>query len=137
MKWNGIELHVGDKVRLTDKRPFYWNQWGKMDMYLGQVVTIKAKYLDEEKFIVERDYGDDCGGWVFRVDDIDSIVSNTVSDIDSLLIDCEFIKPEHTAVIKIGNLEINLTDKTFTKRQIKNMKEMLGWDVTNLKEEKE
>lgn len=24
MKWNGIELYVGDKVRLTDKRPFYW-----------------------------------------------------------------------------------------------------------------
>ena len=49
----------------------------------------------------------------------------------------ELTPPGTTAKIKIGNLEINLMDKTFTDEQIKNMKEMLGWEVTNLKEEKE
>ena len=40
--------------------------------------------------------------------------------------------PKYSAKISIGNWEINLTDKTFTEEQIKNMKEMLGWEVENL-----
>ena len=145
MEWNGIELHAGDKVRLTDKRPFYWNQWGKMDMYLGRVVTIKSRCLDEEKFIIEEDYGDDFGGWVFRVDDIVEVcMSDNTNRSNELGLTqyfeykgSELTPPGTTAKIKIGNLEINLMDKTFTDEQIKNMKKMLGWDVINLKEEKE
>lgn len=40
--------------------------------------------------------------------------------------------PKYTARISIGDWEINLTDKTFTEEQIKNMREMLGWEVKNL-----
>lgn len=40
--------------------------------------------------------------------------------------------PKYSAKISIGDWEINLTDKTFTEEQIKNMKEMLGWEVKNL-----
>lgn len=40
--------------------------------------------------------------------------------------------PKYSARISIGSLQINLTDKTFTEEQIKNMKEMLGWEVENL-----
>lgn len=40
--------------------------------------------------------------------------------------------PKYSARISIGNFQINLTDKTFTEKQIKNMKEMLGWEVENL-----
>ena len=107
-------------------------------MYLGQIVTIKA--LDEETFIVEKDYDDDIGGWILRIDDIvgsDSFVVNS-SNVDYFKYKgSELTPPGTTAKIKIGNLEINLMDKTFTDEQIKNMKEMLGWEVTNLKEEKE
>lgn len=39
--------------------------------------------------------------------------------------------PKYSARIKIGSWEINLMDKTFTDEQIKNMKEMLGWEVEN------
>lgn len=39
--------------------------------------------------------------------------------------------PKYSARIKIGSWEINLIDKTFTDEQIKNMKEMLGWEVEN------
>lgn len=43
------------------------------------------------------------------------------------------IQPEkYSAVIQIGNWYIQLTDKTFTKRQIKNMKKYFGWEVKNL-----
>lgn len=40
--------------------------------------------------------------------------------------------PKYSARISIGSLQINLTGKTFTEEQIKNMKEMLGWEVKNL-----
>lgn len=40
--------------------------------------------------------------------------------------------PKYSARISIGNFQINLTDKTFTEEQIKNMKEILGWEVKNL-----
>lgn len=40
--------------------------------------------------------------------------------------------PKYSARISIGSLQINITDKTFTEEQIKNMKEMLGWEVENL-----
>lgn len=40
--------------------------------------------------------------------------------------------PKYSARISIGSLQINLTDKTFTEEQIKNMKEILGWEVENL-----
>ena len=39
---------------------------------------------------------------------------------------------KYSAVIQIGNWYIQLTDKTFTKRQIKNMKKYFGWEVENL-----
>ena len=45
---------------------------------------------------------------------------------------CTIALPKYSARISIGNLQINLTDKTFTEEQIKNMKEMLGWEVENL-----
>ena len=40
--------------------------------------------------------------------------------------------PKYTAKIEIGNFVIQLQNKTFTDEQIKNMKEMLGLEVTNL-----
>ena len=45
---------------------------------------------------------------------------------------CTIELPKYSARISIGNFQINLTDKTFTEEQIKNMKEMLGWEVKNL-----
>ena len=46
--------------------------------------------------------------------------------------ECSLKLPEYTAKIEIGNWTIQLTNKTFTDEQIKNMREMLGWEVTNL-----
>ena len=45
---------------------------------------------------------------------------------------CTIALPKYSARISIGSLQIDLTDKTFTEEQIKNMKEMLGWEVKNL-----
>ena len=45
------------------------------------------------------------------------------------------IQPEkYSAVIEIGNWHIQLSNKTFTKRQIKHMKKYFGWEVRNIDE---
>lgn len=44
----------------------------------------------------------------------------------------KIVLPKYSARISIGSFQINLTGKTFTEEQIKNMKEMLGWEVENL-----
>ena len=47
----------------------------------------------------------------------------------------KLIQPEkYSAVIEIGDLHIQLTNKTFTKRQIKHMKKYFGWEVRNIDE---
>lgn len=46
--------------------------------------------------------------------------------------DAKIALPKYSARISIGSLQMNITDKTFTEEQIKNMKEMLGWEVENL-----
>ena len=43
-------------------------------------------------------------------------------------------EPKYSAVIEIGNWHIQLTNKTFTKRQIKHMKKYFGWEVRNIDE---
>lgn len=54
-------------------------------------------------------------------------------NFDNLPLEVGTIKlPKYSAKISIGSLQINLTGKTFTEEQIKNMKEMLGWEVENL-----
>ena len=40
--------------------------------------------------------------------------------------------PKYTAKIEIGNFVIQLQNKTFTEKQIKNMREAFGWEVSNL-----
>ena len=43
-------------------------------------------------------------------------------------------EPKYSAVIEIGDLHIQLTNKTFTKRQIRHMKKYFGWEVRNIDE---
>ena len=39
-----MDIKVGDKVRVKryEKRPWYWNSFGKMDYLMGKVVTVKS-----------------------------------------------------------------------------------------------
>lgn len=45
-KYKGVTYKVGDKVLLVNKRPHKWNDDGKMDKYLGKVVTISDIQVD-------------------------------------------------------------------------------------------
>lgn len=140
MKWNDIELKVGDRVAIVGKRGIKWNTEGKMDRYCNRVVTISNIYDNISSFTIKQDADDTERIWFFKVGDVAAIVpkptitEEPIHKLSSTVCsqDCSIKQTKFTSKIKIGSWEINLIDKTFTEEQIKNMKEMLGWDVENL-----
>lgn len=69
VKYNGVTYRVGDKVLLVNKRPYAWNVGGKMDKYLGKVVTI-SEICNDVNFEIEEDDKKNVFNWVFRFSDI-------------------------------------------------------------------
>ena len=65
------KFKVGDKVRVKvySERPYSWNSDGKMDKWMGKVVTIKRYRTFENDYVIEEDQL-----WFFEEDDFDSIV---------------------------------------------------------------
>ena len=123
-----------------------------MDRYIGRVVTISKIHQNNgiEWFEIVQDINDNETTWLFGTDDIQEVVSiplhedqtatcnlnaSAISSLDYISTG-QIIYPESTAILKIGNLEINIIDKTFTKKQIKNWKKYFGVEVINLKSDK-
>lgn len=78
-KYKGVTYRVGDKVKLVNKRPYYWNQQRKMDKYLGKVVTI-SEILTNTAFEIKEDNPEENGAgfkWTFFREDIVKKVSGT------------------------------------------------------------
>ena len=123
-----------------------------MDRYIGRIVTISKISSEDggDQFQIIQDLGDSENNWIFGIEDIQEVVSIPLSEdqtatcnlnasaISSLdyISTAQIIYPESTAILKIGNLEINVRDKTFTKKQIKNWKKYFGVEVINLKSNK-
>lgn len=152
MKFNGIELKPGCLVKLNNERGACWNWAGKMDRYIGRIVTI-SKISPEDGidwFQIIQDLGDNETAWLFGIDDIQEVVSiplledqTTTCNLDATAISsldyistAQIIYPESTAILKIGNFQISIRDKTFTKKQIKNWKKCFGVEVINFKNDK-
>lgn len=68
-----MRYKVGDRVRITtDKsKSIRWNKRGKMDKWLGKVMTIR--YVDENYYSMEEDYNEYSGGWFWYEDMIDGL----------------------------------------------------------------
>jgi hypothetical protein len=49
-----MRLYVGQKVRVKkyDERPFRWNAGGKMDVFMGHIVTIRSL---NQRITIEED----------------------------------------------------------------------------------
>lgn len=150
MKFNGIELKPSCLVKLKNERGDCWNAEGRMDRYIGRVVTISKIYSEgkNEYFEIVQDIDDNETTWLFGTDDIQEVVSiplpedqtatcnlnaSAISSLDYIST-AQIIYPESTAILKIGNAEIALRDKTFTKKQIRNWKKYFGVEVINLTE---
>lgn len=152
MKFNGIELKPGCIVKLKNERGNCWNWAGRMDRYIGRVVTISNIHQNNgiDWFQIIQDLGDNETTWLFGIKDIQEVVSiplfedqTTTCNLDASAISsldyistAQIIYPESTAVLKIGNFQISIRDKTFTKKQIKNWKKYFGVEVINLKTDK-
>lgn len=82
-KYKGVTYKVGDKVLLVNKRPDKWNDEGKMDKYLGKVVTIsniRLNYVGNIFFEITENNPEKDGWdkkWVFYPKDIVKKVSDT------------------------------------------------------------
>lgn len=64
------KFKVGDKVRVKvySVRPLSWNWNGRMDKWMGKIVTIKRYRSDENDYIIEED-----SEWYFEESDFDPI----------------------------------------------------------------
>lgn len=74
------KFKVGDKVLLKNRRGQFWNNEGKMDKYMGKVVTIST--IDKTNFEIEEDDHENWFKWRFRFNDIEKLVNElTLSDL--------------------------------------------------------
>lgn len=145
MKFNGIELKPGCLVRLKNERGNCWNWAGEMDRYIGRLVTISNIHQDDyDIFEIIQDSDDSENVWFFGIEDIQEVVSVPLTEDKTIggepnnfsPIACQFVaSPEHTAKLKLGNMEVYITNKIFTKKQIKKWKKYFGVEVINLKSE--
>ena len=63
---------VGDKVRIVDYRTYRMNDFGKMDKWLGKVMTIRG--LSSPGYWMREDYGENNGyGWLWDDDMISGL----------------------------------------------------------------
>lgn len=69
-----MKLKVGDKVKLKNRRGKNWNSEGKMDKYIGKIVTISniRSNIIGVRFEIEEDTK--FSNWIFDLDDIEYVV---------------------------------------------------------------
>lgn len=69
-----MKLKVGDKVKLKNRRGKSWNWEGKMDKYIGKIVTISdiRSTIIGVRFGIEEDTS--FSKWAFDLDDIEYVV---------------------------------------------------------------
>nr|DAW91324.1 MAG TPA: PROTEIN I, ELECTRON TRANSPORT [Bacteriophage sp.] len=69
-----MKLKVGDKVKLKNRRGKNWNYEGKMDKYIGKIVTISniMSTIIGVRFEIEEDTK--FSKWNFDLDDIEYVV---------------------------------------------------------------
>lgn len=74
------DLKVGMKVRIVDERTKFMNPSGRMDKYLGKVMTIYKINLDGDIFMEEdagEYFGGPLNGWFWSTEMIEEIVTGT------------------------------------------------------------
>lgn len=71
-----MNLKVGDKVKLKNRRGKAWNSDGMMDKYIGKIVTVSDIHQGffEDGFAIKEDDGRGFPRWVFRLEDIEYVV---------------------------------------------------------------
>lgn len=95
---------VGDKVRIVSERTFRMNNFGKMDKWLGKVMTIRSAGQFSSIYRMEEDYGENYGcGWLWD----DSMIAGLANpDRSSLIVEIQFDGNTTRATLKRGGREV-------------------------------
>lgn len=97
---------VGDKVRIVDHRTGHMNNFGKMDKWLGKVMTIRECLLSG--YWMEEDYGENIGyGW--RWDD-DMISGLAEPGREPCTVELRFDGMITTATLKRGGRDVKTAE---------------------------
>ena len=97
---------VGDKVRIVDNRTGPMNNFGKMDKWLGKVVTIRECLLSG--YWMEEDYGENIGyGWCW---DDDMISGLAEPGREPCTVELRFDGMITTATLKRGGRDVKTAE---------------------------
>ena len=71
-----MNLKVGDKVKLKNRRGKTWNSDGMMDKYIGKIVNVSDIHQGffGKGFAIKEDDGRGFPRWVFQLEDIEYVV---------------------------------------------------------------
>lgn len=97
---------VGDKVRIVDHRTYNMNPYGKMNKWLGKVMTIRG--LSSFGYWMEEDYGEYLGdGWMWD----DSMISGLAEpEREPCTVELRFDGMITTAVLKRGGRDVKTAE---------------------------
>ena len=97
---------IGDKVRIVDYRTYRMNDFGKMDKWLGKVMTIRGILSDG--YAMEEDSGERFGnGWYWY----DEMISGLAEpDRSSLIVELRFDGMITTATLKRGGRDVKTAE---------------------------
>lgn len=97
---------VGDKVRIVDHRTYNMNPYGKMNKWLGKVMTIRG--LSSFGYWMEEDYGEYLGdGWMWD----DSMISGLAEPArEPCTVELRFDGMITTATLKRGGRDVKTAE---------------------------
>lgn len=96
---------VGDKVRIVDHRTGHMNNFGKMDKWLGKVMTIRECLLSG--YWMEEDYGENIGyGWCWD----DDMISGLAEPEREYTVELRFDGMITTAALKRGGRDVKTAE---------------------------
>lgn len=100
------KYRVGDKVRIVDHRTGPMNNFGKMDKWLGKVMTIRECLLSG--YWMEEDYGENIGyGWCW---DDDMISGLAEPGREPCTVELRFDGMITTATLKRGGRDVKTAE---------------------------
>lgn len=97
---------IGDKVRIVDHRTDHMNNFGKMDKWLGKVMTIRD--LSSPGYWMREDYGENYGyGWLW----VDSMIAGLVEPArEPCTVELRFDGMITTATLKRGGRDVKTAE---------------------------
>lgn len=96
---------IGDKVRIVDYRTYRMNDFGKMDKWLGKVMTIRD--LSSPGYWMREDYGENNGyGWCWD----DDMISGLAEPEREYTVELRFDGMITTATLKRGGRDVKTAE---------------------------